>query len=310
MLSRVIMPLIFGLAGTAILVSLGVWQMQRLEWKQDILAEIEAKIAADPVGVPQGASPADHLYLPVQTEGVIAAGELHVLVSQKRVGAGYRIIAPLELPDGRRILVDRGFTKTEFKTESRPLGAANISGNLHWPQETGSSIPEPDLGANIWFARDVRCNLVLARGHLGGDDTLFSVARPPTRCRPTRTKLMKYVSTRGAAPELTFEEAMLTGLARDGGLYVPASIPQLSKDDIRAMRGLSYEEVAFRVMRPFIGETFTDAEACLQRFCDAAHRPDVPDSAQPLGPPRDHRWGHIRRHRLCCDRGVQGAGRG
>jgi threonine synthase len=71
---------------------------------------------------------------------------------------------------------------------------------------------------------------------------------------------MRYVSTRGQAPELTFEEAMLTGLARDGGLYVPAELPQMSPGDIAALSGLSYEEVAFRVMRPFIGEAFTDAE--------------------------------------------------
>ena len=71
---------------------------------------------------------------------------------------------------------------------------------------------------------------------------------------------MKYVSTRGAAPELTFGEAMMTGLARDGGLYLPASIPVLSADEIAAMAGQDYEEVAFRVMRPFIGDTFTDDE--------------------------------------------------
>ncbi|CUH87627.1 Threonine synthase [Phaeobacter sp. CECT 5382] len=71
---------------------------------------------------------------------------------------------------------------------------------------------------------------------------------------------MKYISTRGQAPELTFEEAMLTGLARDGGLYVPAEIPQLSHDDIKALSGLSYEETAFRVMRPFLGDCFTDEE--------------------------------------------------
>ncbi len=69
---------------------------------------------------------------------------------------------------------------------------------------------------------------------------------------------MKYVSTRGQAPELTFEEAMLSGLARDGGLYVPSEIPTLSKTDIAAMAGLSYEEIALRVMTPFIGDTFTE----------------------------------------------------
>ncbi len=71
---------------------------------------------------------------------------------------------------------------------------------------------------------------------------------------------MRYISTRGTAPILSFEEAMLTGLARDGGLYVPESIPQLSRDDIAAMAGQSYEQVAYTVMRPFIGDTFSDDE--------------------------------------------------
>tara|TARA_R110002049_G_scaffold23781_6_gene84651 strand:+ start:34409 stop:35797 length:1389 start_codon:yes stop_codon:yes gene_type:complete len=71
---------------------------------------------------------------------------------------------------------------------------------------------------------------------------------------------MRYISTRGTAPILTFEQAMLTGLARDGGLYVPETIPTLTPDQITAMQGQSYEEVAFTVMRPFIGDTFTDDE--------------------------------------------------
>ncbi|PSL19619.1 threonine synthase [Shimia abyssi] len=71
---------------------------------------------------------------------------------------------------------------------------------------------------------------------------------------------MKYISTRGNAPELSFEEAMLTGLARDGGLYVPEAIPTMSPEDIAALAGLSYEEAAFKVMRPFVGDAFTDEE--------------------------------------------------
>ncbi|MCL3880891.1 threonine synthase [Marivita sp. GX14005] len=69
---------------------------------------------------------------------------------------------------------------------------------------------------------------------------------------------MRYISTRGKAPALGFEDTMLSGLARDGGLYVPETIPTLSADEIRAMHGLPYEEIAFRVMRPFIGDAFTD----------------------------------------------------
>ncbi len=71
---------------------------------------------------------------------------------------------------------------------------------------------------------------------------------------------MKYVSTRGRAPVLSFEEAMMTGLARDGGLYLPESIPVMSADEIAALEGLPYEEVAFRVMWPFLGGAFTEAE--------------------------------------------------
>ena len=69
---------------------------------------------------------------------------------------------------------------------------------------------------------------------------------------------MKYISTRGQAPALSFEDTMLTGLARDGGLYVPETVPTLGADEIAALGGLSYEEAAFRVMRPYIGDAFTD----------------------------------------------------
>lgn len=69
---------------------------------------------------------------------------------------------------------------------------------------------------------------------------------------------MNYLSTRGTAPVLDFEDTMLTGLARDGGLYLPEKIPSFSPDEIAALEGLSYEECAFRIMRPFIADTFTD----------------------------------------------------
>ncbi|MGV6802796.1 MAG: threonine synthase [Ruegeria sp.] len=71
---------------------------------------------------------------------------------------------------------------------------------------------------------------------------------------------MKYISTRGQAPELTFEEAMLTGLARDGGLYLPAEIPVMTQDEIAALAGLPYEEIAFRVMWPYVSGSFDAGE--------------------------------------------------
>lgn len=71
---------------------------------------------------------------------------------------------------------------------------------------------------------------------------------------------MHYISTRGSAPPLTFGEAMMTGLARDGGLYVPGAVPQFSKGEFAALAGRPYEEIAFAVMKPFMGDTFGDDE--------------------------------------------------
>ena len=64
---------------------------------------------------------------------------------------------------------------------------------------------------------------------------------------------MQYVSTRGEAPVLGFSDAVLAGLARDGGLYVPGTWPQFSAAEIRAMRGLAYPDLAIRVLTPFLG---------------------------------------------------------
>ena len=71
---------------------------------------------------------------------------------------------------------------------------------------------------------------------------------------------MRYISTRGQAPVLTFDQAMLTGLARDGGLYLPETIPTMLPEHIAALESLSYEDAALRIMRPFLGESFTEAE--------------------------------------------------
>ncbi|CCG07364.1 threonine synthase [Pararhodospirillum photometricum] len=71
---------------------------------------------------------------------------------------------------------------------------------------------------------------------------------------------MRYVSTRGRAPVLTFDDVLLAGLAEDGGLYVPSHWPTFTPDDIRDMRGLSYQELAVQVMGPFVAGALTDDE--------------------------------------------------
>ena len=146
---------VFGVLGTAILLSLGIWQLQRLAWKQEVLRAIESKILAPAVKIPQTVLPDAHSLLPVRAEGRYKGDTVRVLVSQKIYGAGYRLITAFELVDGRTIMLDRGFTSVRSEIPSTPQGRGQVIGNLQWPQEIDSFTPENDLAANIWFARDV-----------------------------------------------------------------------------------------------------------------------------------------------------------
>ncbi|MAY88684.1 MAG: cytochrome oxidase biogenesis protein Surf1, facilitates heme A insertion [Pseudooceanicola sp.] len=170
---------VFGLTGFAILIGLGVWQVQRLDWKRSVLAEIEARIAAPEVALPDAPDAETDKYLAVQVAGTILAGELHVLVSRKNIGAGFRIIAPFETDGGRRILLDRGFVPTAAADAERSLGPVTVAGNLHWPNETDSYTPEPDIAANTWFARDVP-----AMAAALGTEPVLLVARTDTGPSP------------------------------------------------------------------------------------------------------------------------------
>ena len=90
---------------------------------------------------------------------------------------------------------------------------------------------------------------------------------------------MRYISTRGKAPVLNFEEALLSGLARDGGLYVPETMPHITADEQRALRGKSYEEIAVRVIKPFVGDTFDEdtlAELITKAYAGFGHTARAP----------------------------------
>ena len=71
---------------------------------------------------------------------------------------------------------------------------------------------------------------------------------------------MRYISTRGQAPTLNFEDVLLAGLASDGGLYVPENLPRFTQEEIASWAGLPYHELAFKVMRPFVGDSISDAD--------------------------------------------------
>ena len=100
---------------------------------------------------------------------------------------------------------------------------------------------------------------------------------------------MRYVSTRGKAPVLAFDEVVLAGLARDGGLYVPESWPRLSAADLRAMADLDYATLAARVMAPFAEPAIHEADLAAitaEAYRGFDHHPDV----APLKPLGDDMW--------------------
>jgi threonine synthase len=99
---------------------------------------------------------------------------------------------------------------------------------------------------------------------------------------------MEYISTRGSARALDFEGATLAGLASDGGLYVPREWPRFSLDEIAAMRGLPYAELAARVMQPFVGDSL--APERLRELCQQAYGRFAHAAVTPLAQLDERNW--------------------
>jgi len=174
-MTRQILAGLLLLAGLALFVGLGTWQVQRLAWKQGVIAEIEAVIGAAPVALPAAPDPEADRYLPVRATGRFEARELFVLVSSRDLGAGFRIVTPFVTDEERRIMVDRGFVRTEARDAPRRSGAAEVIGNLHWPDDRTGATPENDVAGNWWYARDVE----MMAAELGTEPVLL-IAREAT----------------------------------------------------------------------------------------------------------------------------------
>ncbi len=172
MIRRMIFPLVLGIAGTAVLISLGVWQLQRLDWKEGVIAEIEARIGAAPVAIPDAPEPDRDRYLPVIARGDFTGINLRVLVSTRDQGAGHRIISILVLEDGRRVMVDEGYVRRGGALLPERAEGVTVTGNLHWPDEVDSWTPEPDMSEGLFFARDVPM-----MAHALGTEPVLIVAR-------------------------------------------------------------------------------------------------------------------------------------
>lgn len=152
---RFVGPVLIGVVGVALLLSLGIWQTQRMLWKEAMLDEIAAMLVMDPVPLPAQVSAERDRYRGVTVSGRFTGEAVFKLDSLKGEGPGKRVIAVFETSDGRRVLIDRGiWLDGEAATPEEPL-AADVAGNLDWPRETDSFTPPPDAKTGLWFARDV-----------------------------------------------------------------------------------------------------------------------------------------------------------
>lgn len=99
---------------------------------------------------------------------------------------------------------------------------------------------------------------------------------------------MQYISTRGKCRPHSFEEVLLTGLAPDGGLFVPETLPKLSRERILGWKGLSYTDLAFEIIRLFTGDTLPDAE--LRRIIEESYAGFSHPEVAPVKRIGDNEW--------------------
>jgi surfeit locus 1 family protein len=153
------------LVGLAVLIGLGVWQLQRLEWKEGLIARIETRIERAPIDLEQAIAFAREghnlSYVPVRAEGRFHHTKERYLYALSDEGkAGWHVVTPLETVGGDVVLVDRGFVPDALRDAStRALGqteeVVTVTGLVRTSEEPSIFVPDNDLAANQWFSRDL-----------------------------------------------------------------------------------------------------------------------------------------------------------
>jgi len=163
-------PTLFALVGIAILIGLGIWQLDRKVWKEHLIATVTERLTQAPQDLPPRADwshlvQADTEFRRVAFPAEFLDGEEALVYSAGSAfrpdvtGAGYWAFAPARLAGGSIVLVDRGFVPLDQKDPaSRPQGAphgiVDIVGVIRWPETRGLFTPADDVKTNVWYLRD------------------------------------------------------------------------------------------------------------------------------------------------------------
>jgi surfeit locus 1 family protein len=201
-----VVPALFTLVGLALLIGLGVWQLERKAWKEALIAAITRRMNAAPLALPP----------PARWASLVAAHDEFTRVTFRAdfendrealvfagasafrpdvSGTGYWVFTPARLSNGARVVVNRGFVPEANKDPASRAaglvtGPVEIVGVLRWPERAGWFTPAGDPAANLWFARDP---LAIAAAKGWGDVAPFYVeqeAPTPSGGLPTPGKLV------------------------------------------------------------------------------------------------------------------------
>jgi surfeit locus 1 family protein len=171
--ARVIILAGAALVCAALLAGLGIWQVQRLQWKLDLIARVEARVNAEPVAAPgpsewNAISPASHEYLQVRLHGRFLHDREALVQAVTDLDGGYWVITPLVVDDGFTVLVNRGFVTPQFRNsatrvQGAPEGENTVTGLLRMSEPGGGFLRRNDPQNDRWFSRDVGA-ITAARG--------------------------------------------------------------------------------------------------------------------------------------------------
>lgn len=157
-----LVPTLIVIPAVALMTALGIWQLQRLEWKSGLVVAVEARVHADPVPLADvlKLSPEEAEYRIVRVMGRFHHDkEAYLFTTGPDGQPGAHVITPLEQADGTFVLVDRGFVPADrqdpgSRADGRIPGETTVTGMLRAGQHGGMFTPKPDLTHRVWFVRD------------------------------------------------------------------------------------------------------------------------------------------------------------
>ena len=148
-------PTLISLPAFGLLIGLGVWQLERLEWKSALIAQREAALAAPAVELPAVLTP-DLEFRRVEARGRLLNDQAQRYGLRPRNGApGYELLTPLARPEGRAILVNRGWRPEATPPTEGPEGEVTIEGVLRFPRPPGAFAPEHGPAPERWLWYDL-----------------------------------------------------------------------------------------------------------------------------------------------------------